>query len=102
MDHMYDVIVVGAGIAGLTSAAYLSKSGYRTLLIEKNQECGGLLGSFDFHGHQVDQGARGIIDSGIFTPMMKQLGLQIDLLPNPIRLTIKNEWVDFIDATSID
>ena len=32
---IYDVIVVGGGIAGLTATAYLSKAGYSTLLCEK-------------------------------------------------------------------
>jgi phytoene dehydrogenase-like protein len=31
----YDVIVVGAGMAGLTSAAFLARSGYSVLLLER-------------------------------------------------------------------
>jgi len=34
-NNRYDTIVVGGGIAGLTSAAYLSKSGQKVLLVEK-------------------------------------------------------------------
>lgn len=98
----YDAIIVGAGMAGLTSAAYLVQDGRRILLIEKELKNGGLLGSFDFGGHRVDQGARGIIDSGIFTPMMKQLGFQIEFLPNPVRLAIGDRYVDFRDKSSID
>jgi phytoene dehydrogenase-like protein len=102
INKRYDVIIVGAGIAGLTSAAYLSKYGCRVLIIEKGQKNGGLLGAFSIDGHQVDQGARGIIDTGIFIPMMKQLGQNIELLPNPIRITIGNQSVDFKDKSSID
>ena len=100
-DRKYDAIVVGAGIAGLTSAAYLSKDGYRVLVIEKEQKNGGLIGAFTIDGHIVDLGARGIIDSGIFTPMMKQLGLDIELLPNPIRIAVDKHYVDFKDKSSI-
>ncbi|HOR94705.1 MAG TPA: FAD-dependent oxidoreductase, partial [Spirochaetota bacterium] len=32
----YDVIVIGAGNAGLTAAATLAKKGVKTLLIEKH------------------------------------------------------------------
>lgn len=39
----YDSIVVGGGIAGLTSAVYLARAGQNVLLIEKNKECGGLV-----------------------------------------------------------
>jgi phytoene dehydrogenase-like protein len=98
----YDVIVVGAGIAGLTSAAYLSKDGYRVLVIEKEPKNGGLVGAFVIDGHHVDRGARGIIDSGIFTPMIRQLGLDIELLPNPIRISVGKYSVDFKGKSSID
>ncbi len=101
-ENHFDVIIVGAGMAGLTSAAYLTKSGYKVLLIEKHQKNGGLLGSFMIDGHQVDQGARGIIDSGIFAPMMKQLGIEVEFLPNPVRLAIGDRSVDFRDKSSID
>jgi len=33
----YQVIIVGGGLAGLTSALHLSKQGLKVLLIEKNQ-----------------------------------------------------------------
>lgn len=101
-ENHFDVIIVGAGMAGLTSAAYLTKSGYKVLLVEKHQKNGGLLGSFMIDGHQVDQGARGIIDSGIFAPMMKQLGIEVEFLPNPVRLAIGDRSVDFRDKSSID
>lgn len=40
---VFDAIVVGGGIAGLTAAAYLSKAGLSTLLCEKESACGGLV-----------------------------------------------------------
>ncbi len=98
----YDVIIVGAGIAGLTSAAYLCKAGHRVLLVEKEHKAGGLLGAFTIDGHQVDQGARGIINSGIFVPMIKQLGLEIELMPNPIKIIIGDQAIDFKNESSID
>jgi phytoene dehydrogenase-like protein len=101
-DNHFNVIIVGAGMAGLTSAAYLTQSGFRVLLIEKHHKNGGLLGSFMIDGHQVDRGARGIIDSGIFAPMMKQLGMEIEFLPNPVRLAIGDSYVDFRDKSDIE
>ncbi len=36
----YDVIVIGGGINGLTTAAYCAKSGLKTLVLEARGECG--------------------------------------------------------------
>lgn len=41
---MYDVIIIGAGISGLTSAIYLKRYGIKVLLLEKNVP-GGVLNS---------------------------------------------------------
>jgi len=46
MDRNYDVIVVGAGNAGLTAAATTAKSGLKTLLLEKHNLPGGSASSF--------------------------------------------------------
>jgi len=96
MKHLhYDVIVVGAGIAGLTTAAYCSLENHSVLLLEKENHCGGLLGAFELDGHILDKGARSIIDSGIVFPMLKQLNIEVDFLENPIQMTIENESVVF-------
>lgn len=100
--NKYDVIVVGAGMAGLTAAAYLSQSKLKVLLLEKEETCGGLIGAFTIDGHTVDKGARAIIDSGIFFPMKKQLGLDIEFVKNPIRMSIGSESVVLDDAASLD
>ena len=42
----FDVIVVGAGLGGLTAATFLSQSGKRVLLLEKHNTPGGYASSF--------------------------------------------------------
>ena len=46
MDKQYDVIVVGAGNAGLAAAANTAKAGLKTLLLEKHNVPGGCATSF--------------------------------------------------------
>lgn len=43
----YDVIIIGAGISGLTSAALLSKAGLRVCVLERHYLIGGYLQGFD-------------------------------------------------------
>ena len=42
----YDVIVIGAGIGGLTAAALLSKAGFSVCVLEKEPHVGGYLAGF--------------------------------------------------------
>ncbi len=42
MNQKYDVVVIGAGIAGITTAIYLKRYGYDVLVIEKNYPGGQL------------------------------------------------------------
>lgn len=42
----YDAVVVGAGLGGLTCAAYLSKNGFKTILLEQYDVPGGYATSF--------------------------------------------------------
>ena len=52
-----EVVVVGAGIAGLTSAAILSKQGLSVTLIESHTQSGGCAGTFKRKNYIFDVGA---------------------------------------------
>ena len=90
----HDVVVVGAGLAGLTAAAYLSRAGYSTLLVEKTGACGGLLGSVEREGFVFDTGARSIENAGVLRPMLRDLGLGLELLESPVSIGIEDGVVD--------
>ena len=42
----YDVVIIGAGVGGLTAAALLSKAGLSVLVLEKEPRVGGYLAGF--------------------------------------------------------
>jgi phytoene dehydrogenase-like protein len=46
MGNGYDVIVVGAGLGGLTAAALIAQAGRKTLLIERNHGVGGAASTY--------------------------------------------------------
>jgi len=98
----YDVIVVGGGMAGLTSAAFLSKAGYKVLVCEKENKVGGLVNSFDYKGFTFDGGIRAIENSGIVFPMLRQLGLEIDFAANPVSMGIENDVINIDSKESLN
>lgn len=51
-----DVIIIGAGISGLTAAALLAKSGLKVQLLEQHFQPGGSCGAFRRNGVTFDQG----------------------------------------------
>jgi prolycopene isomerase len=53
----YDVAVIGAGLAGLTAAGLLAKSGLSVLVLERNYMPGGACGAFRRKGVTFDMGA---------------------------------------------
>lgn len=97
----YDVIVVGAGIAGLTSAAYTAKAGYTTLLCEKSEKAGGLVGSFSRQGFTFDAGIRAFENSGIVFPMLEQLGIELEFVKNPVVIGIEDVQMTLTGVDSL-
>ncbi len=61
MDR-YDIIIVGAGISGLSLAHYCAKSGLGTLVLEKSGEAGGC-----FHSYRPEGGSGFWIELGSHT-----------------------------------
>lgn len=79
----YDVIVIGAGMGGLSAGAFLSKVGYKTLIVEKLPFIGGRGSSLDYKGFKLTTGAGGFelaLDEEIYGP----LGAPFDVkIPSP-------------------
>jgi phytoene desaturase len=55
-EERYDVVVVGAGIGGLTSAALLAKAGKSVLVVERHKRPGGYAHGFSRRGCRFDAG----------------------------------------------
>jgi phytoene dehydrogenase-like protein len=98
----YDAIIIGGGIAGLTAGAYLSKSGYRPLIIEQQEKIGGLISSFDYKGFVFDGGIRSIESSGVIKPMIRDLDLDVDFLKSKVTLGIENEVISLENKSNIE
>jgi C-3',4' desaturase CrtD len=76
--HPLDVVVVGAGIAGLTAAALLAREGLGVVLLEAQQQTGGCAGTFHRGPWVFDVGATqvaGLEPGGIHRRLFDHLGV---------------------------
>jgi phytoene desaturase len=85
-DKRYDVIVIGAGMGGLTAAALLAKKGLKTLLLEKEKQVGGYVVSFSRQGFTFDATGSfvgGCQEGGEFYQILREIGAheEIEFIP---------------------
>lgn len=70
------VVVIGAGISGLTSAYLLSKKGFNIRILEKKSEVGGSIESLTEKGFLFDRGPNSALET---TPVISQLVEELNL-----------------------
>lgn len=77
-DQQYDAIVIGSGMGGLTTAAFMAKYGMRVLVLEQHYAVGGYLSGFQRRGFQFDSSVNFINQlskNGLLTSILPKLGL---------------------------
>ncbi len=73
---MKRVIIIGAGMGGLTAAAYLAKAGMNVQIYEQHQLPGGYISSFTRKGFTFPAGPTSFVSNGIVFPILQELGLE--------------------------
>lgn len=74
----YDVIVIGAGIAGMTSAIYLSRAGKKVLVLESRIHGGQIINTLNIENWPGDYGVDGATLSEKIYHQMNKLGAEIE------------------------
>jgi phytoene desaturase len=72
------VVIVGAGIGGITTAVYLAQRGYDVSVYEKNPSPGGRCGQFIRDGHRFDLGATMLLMPGVYHEIFNSLGISLE------------------------
>lgn len=90
----YDIVVIGSGVGGLTSAALLCKAGYSTLVVERLPITGGRCSSVDYHGYNLPTGALIFMDEcqGV---LCREVGAEFELRIPETVYTFRIEGKDY-------
>jgi prolycopene isomerase len=88
MSDRWDVIVVGAGIGGLTATAMLVKAGLRVLVLDRNPHPGGTAYVYKRKGFTFPMGPLGFSNSSLVKNILNELDGE-DLKLSPIQYRIK-------------
>jgi protoporphyrinogen/coproporphyrinogen III oxidase len=73
---IFDTIILGAGLSGLTTAYHLTKQGYRVLVLEKNDRPGGAVLSHSLEDFLCEGGPNSLQEIPEFISLVKELGLE--------------------------
>ena len=82
------IIVIGAGIAGITAAKKLQAQGYRVIILEGRDRIGGRIWTDNSLGFPLDLGAAWIhtVDGNPISPLVKQFDIQT------VISDLKSQW----------
>ncbi|MCY4146050.1 MAG: NAD(P)/FAD-dependent oxidoreductase [Chloroflexi bacterium] len=91
MKREKQVVVIGAGIGGLTAAALLAKAGFQVTVVEANPYPGGSAATFFHKGYRFEAGATvagGFHESGPLRQLGDLLGMSVAARPQDPAWTV--------------
>ncbi len=68
------VLIIGAGIGGIATAAHLARKGYEVTVLEKNEKSGGRCGQMSVDGYTFDTGATLFMMPDLYNEAFAALG----------------------------
>jgi phytoene desaturase len=71
------VLIIGAGIGGITAAIHLARAGFHVTVLEKNAHPGGRCGHFSREGHHFDTGPTLFLFPLLYEAEFRALGVSM-------------------------
>jgi protoporphyrinogen oxidase len=93
-----DLVVLGAGPAGVAATFRVTRAGHRVVVLERSSVPGGLAGSFEVGGVRVDHGSHRLhpsIDPAILAALQELLGDELEERPRNGRIRLAGRWIAF-------
>jgi phytoene desaturase len=75
---MKSVLIIGAGIGGIATAARLAQHGYQVTVLEKNEWAGGRCDRLIKDGHLLDTGTTLFLLPALYTRTFSELGARLE------------------------
>jgi len=89
LNGLYDALIIGSGIGGLTTAALLAELGWKVAVLEQHYTAGGATHSYERAGYDWDVGVHYIGDMGARTTVRRLMDFlsqgQLDWAPMDAR-----------------
>jgi phytoene desaturase len=95
------VLVIGAGIGGIVTAARLAKQGYQVTVVEKCERTGGRCDRFVVDGYHFDTGPTLFLMPDIYTQTFAELGERMEDHLDLVRID-PSYRIHFDDGTKLD
>ena len=94
---MYDLIIIGAGPAGLTAAYQLSESNKKVLVLEKKSQVGGLAETKVFGPYRYDIGPHRFFTKNkeVYELFLEMLGNDAVSVDRKTRILFNNSYFDY-------
>lgn len=97
------IVIIGGGLAGLCTGAYLVRDGFTVIIFEQSAQTGGYFRSFVRNGFKFDAGLKAVENAGILIPMLKQLGLEksVNLEKSNTALVLPDQFIKLSESKDI-